>query len=72
MKTSLKARQRNKAVKSVIRGTLKEYQADQEKTTDKLKVVTKVLDKAASKKVIHKNKAARIKSRMARMANKAS
>ena len=72
MKTSLKARQRNKAVKSVIRGTLKQYQADQEKTPDKLKVVAKVLDQAASNKVIHKNKAARIKSRMAKLANKAS
>jgi small subunit ribosomal protein S20 len=71
MKTSQKARQRNKAVKTVIRGTLKDYKADQEKTTDKLKVVAKVLDQAASNKVIHKNKAARLKSRMAKLAKKA-
>jgi small subunit ribosomal protein S20 len=71
MKTSQKARQRNKAVKTVIRGTLKDYKADQDKTTDKLKVVAKVLDQAASNKVIHKNKAARLKSRMAKLAKKA-
>ena len=71
MKTSQKARQRNKAVKSVVRGTLKDYKADQDKTADKLKIVAKVLDQAASNKVIHKNKAARLKSRMAKLAKKA-
>ena len=70
MKTSEKARQRNKRVKSMIRGTLKTYLDDKEKSLDKFKVVAKVIDKAAAKKVIHKNKASRIKSRMARKAIK--
>jgi len=70
MKTSEKSRQRNKRVKSIIRGTLKTYKDDKEKSLDKLKVVFKVADKAAAKKVIHKNKAARIKSRMAKLALK--
>ena len=72
MKTSQKARQRNKAVKTVIRGTLKDYKADQDKTNDKLKGVAKVLDQAASNKVIHKNKAARRISRLARAMQRAA
>jgi small subunit ribosomal protein S20 len=66
MKTSRLARQRNRRVKTTIRGVLKAY--DSEKNTENLKAVTKVLDKAASKKVIHKNKATRLKSRLAKMA----
>ena len=66
MKTSERERQENKRIKSIMRGTLKTYQADKEKSPDKLKTVVKILDKAASKKVIHKNKAARLKSRIAK------
>lgn len=66
MKTSRLARQRNRRVKTTIRGALKAY--DSEKNPENLKAVTKVLDKAASKNVIHKNKAARLKSRLAKMA----
>jgi small subunit ribosomal protein S20 len=68
MKTSDRARQRNKKVKSVMRGTLTAYKADKEKSPDKLKTVARALDKAAAKKVIHKNKAARIKSRLTKQA----
>jgi len=68
MKTSDKARQRNKRVKSVMRGSLADYKADKEKSPDKLKTITRALDKAASKKVIHKNKAARMKSRLTKQA----
>jgi len=70
MKTSEKARQRNKRVKSTLRGVLKNYAADKEKSPDKFKVVAKILDKAASRNVIHKNKAARLKSRFAKLAVK--
>jgi len=51
-----------------MRGTLTAYKADKEKSPDKLKTVARALDKAASKKVIHKNKAARIKSRLTKQA----
>ena len=70
MKTSERERQQNKRVKSIMRGALKTYQAEKEKSPDKLKDVVKILDKAAAKKVIHKNKAARLKSRMAKQAAK--
>ena len=67
MKTSEIARQRNRRVKTTVRSSLKSFMADKEKSPDKLKAITKVLDKAASKRVIHKNKAARLKSRLARL-----
>lgn len=70
IKTSQSARQRNRRVKSIIRGALKEFKADQDKSPEKVKVITKVIDKAAAKRVIHKNKAARIKSRLAKQAVK--
>jgi len=70
MKTSERERQENKRIKSIMRGALKTYQTDKEKSPEKFKAVTKILDKAASKKVIHKNKAARLKSRMAKQAAK--
>ena len=70
MKTSEKARQRNKRVKSVFRGKIKEFQSDKEKSPASLNQVVKILDKAAARNVIHKNKAARLKSRLAKMAAK--
>ena len=68
MKTSEKARQRNKKTKSIMRGSLAAYKADKEKSPEMLKTVAKALDKAAAKKVIHKNKAARLKSRLTKQA----
>jgi len=64
MKTSRLARQRNKRVKTSIRSALKTFNS--EKNPENLKTVAKVLDKAALKNVIHKNKAARLKSRLAK------
>ena len=70
MKTSQLERQRNRRVKTGIRGALKDFEASSEKSPDKVNAIAKVLDKAASKNVIHKNKAARIKSRLAKQAAK--
>lgn len=70
---SLKANRRNRTVKTKLRTTLKQYDDIKEpeaKTTSLPKVVS-VVDKAASKGVIHRNKAARIKSRAAKQAAKA-
>ncbi len=70
---SLVRRARNRTVKSLIRGAVKTATTaasiDEKKTT--LREVSSVVDKAAAKRVIHKNKAARIKSRLARKANAA-
>ena len=72
IKTNEKSRVRNRKVKTQIRIALKN--ANEEKDADKkaknLTVATSVLDKAAGKGVIHKNKAARTKSRLTKAANK--
>ncbi len=59
----------NKAVKSSMRTQVKKVKAaieagDREKATAEMKRATKKLDKAARKNVIHKNQAARRKSRL--------
>jgi small subunit ribosomal protein S20 len=72
IKTSRRAAIRNRATATVARKVVKEFKATKEKTADKLKTAYKALDKTAAKKVFHKNKAARLKSRLAKMANKAA
>jgi small subunit ribosomal protein S20 len=66
-------RARNRTVKSLVRGAVKTVTAattvDDKKSS--LREVSSVVDKAAAKGVIHKNKAARIKSRLARKVNTA-
>lgn len=70
---SLVRRARNRTVKSLVRGAVKTATAaatiDDKKSS--LREVSSVVDKAAAKGVIHKNKAARIKSRLARKVNTA-
>ena len=72
IKTSRRAATRNRAVATTARRTIKEFKGSKEKTADQLKAVYKTLDKTAAKKVFHKNKAARLKSRLAKLANKAA
>jgi small subunit ribosomal protein S20 len=72
IKTSRRAATRNRAAATTARKAVKDFKASKEKTADKLKSVYKTLDKTAAKKVFHKNKAARLKSRLAKMANKAA
>ncbi|MBI5866713.1 MAG: 30S ribosomal protein S20 [candidate division Zixibacteria bacterium] len=63
---------RNRAAKSKIRSTVKQYEsAAPETKVEGLRAVASVVDKAAVKRVIHRNKANRTKSRMAKKLNKA-
>lgn len=67
MKTSAKERARNRGNRSVLRDALKAVRSATKKA-DGLKAyaeATVVLDKAASSGLIHKNNAARNKSRLA-------
>ena len=69
-KTNEKARQRNKAVKSSLRTSVRRFReaaaaGDAVKATEYAQVASRELDKAASKGVIHKNQAANRKSAMA-------
>lgn len=71
MHKSEEQRQRNRNVKSALRTVIKKFETalesgDAESASDIFAEVSKALDKAASKGVIHKNKAANKKSRMAR------
>lgn len=68
------ARQRNKAAKSRIKTAIRRYReateaGDLELAGERRRQAGKLLDKAASKGIIHKNQAANKKSRMAHRAN---
>ena len=72
--TNEKARLRNKAVKSELRTTIRQFReavasGDGEKAQAALKLASKKLDKAVSKGVIHKNQAANRKSAIAKAAS---
>lgn len=67
-----KRTERNRSVRTGIKTTMKKFiKADSAKKAEALRQAEKTLDQAAAKGVIHKNKAARQKSRLARQANKA-
>jgi small subunit ribosomal protein S20 len=72
IKTSRRAATRNRTTATTARRVVKEFKASKEKTADQLKLAYKTLDKTAAKKVYHKNKSARLKSRLAKIANKAA
>jgi small subunit ribosomal protein S20 len=74
-RTNEKRRQRNRAVKSELRTRVKtalNTAGDDEQGDDALRTALKKIDKAASKGVIHKNAAARRKSRLARAVARAT
>jgi small subunit ribosomal protein S20 len=69
VKTNLKSQQRNRAARSALRTRLK--QVNELAETDREQAIRQhqsVLDKAAGSRIIHPNKAARLKSRQARQA----
>ena len=68
--TNERRRLRNKAVKSELKTAVRRFReaadaGDAEATTTALRDASRLLDKAASKGVIHKNQAANRKSAMA-------
>ena len=69
-KTNEKARQRNKAVKSELKTAIRRFRetadaGDVDKAKDEARKATRLLDRAASKGVIHRNQAANRKSAVA-------
>ena len=67
--------ERNKADKSVLKSTLKKFDAavaagNQEQADSAYKAAVKTIDKAVSKGIIHKNNAARKKSSITLKLNK--
>lgn len=71
MKTAEKARQRNRRLKAAIHGAVKAIRTEKDplKRSAGLKAAASAIDRAAQKGVIHRKKAGRIKSRLARKAN---
>ena len=74
IKLQEKAALRNKSAKSLMKTNIKKFDAaategDRDKTVSAFKVASSTVDRAATKGLIHKNKAARRKSRMARKLN---
>jgi small subunit ribosomal protein S20 len=71
--TNEKARQRNKAVKSSLKTAVRRFNTaaeagDAEQATTLAREAGRKLDKAASKRIIHKNQAANRKSAIAKRA----
>ncbi len=67
----MKRRLINRARKSEVKTVIKGFEAavaggDKKKAAEQYKLVVRKLDKIAARKTIHKNRAARIKSRLAR------
>jgi small subunit ribosomal protein S20 len=71
MELSRKARERNRARRSELRTIVKKVrQATSAKEIEaKLREATALIDRAASKRLIHPNRAARLKSQLARKLN---
>lgn len=71
IRTNEKSRQRNNHYKSLMKSTLKSVLSTTEKAAaeDKMNKAISLLDKLASKGIIHKNKAANQKSRVNRHVN---
>ena len=70
-KQNEKARQRNKAVKSALRTSVRQFReaadsGDADKAAETMRAAYVKLDKAVSKGVIHKNQAANRKSAIAK------
>lgn len=72
---SLKARERNRMMKTRVKNAMKAVRTaiesqDQDAVTAALKTASSILDKAASKKIVHWRTAARKISRLSLAANK--
>jgi small subunit ribosomal protein S20 len=75
VRQSAKHRIINRARKSVLKTAIKDFEAaassgDKKAVAKQYKLIVRKLDKTASTKTIHKNKAARLKSRLSRRLSK--
>lgn len=69
MRQSAKRRERNKFYGKTTRNAIRDIRAADEKTAaEKLPTVVSMIDKLAKRGIIHKNKAANLKSKLARKA----
>ena len=77
LRQNVKRRAHNRTIKSAMRNQIRKLRvameaSDKEQIDTEFRLVGKKIDQAASKNIIHKNTAARLKSRMARRINQLS
>lgn len=77
LRQNIKRRLRNRAQRTALRTVLKKARAaaaegDAESTEKAFRLAVKRLDQAAAKNLIHRNTAARTKSRLAKLVQKSS
>jgi len=72
VRTSAKRRELNKTYKTRLKNVIKNVreQKDKESAEKSFRTATAVIDKVAAKGIIHKNKAANQKSKLAKIVNK--
>ncbi len=76
LRQSLVRRERNRQHRSALRSRLKQFRAllqsgtTQEEADSQFSLVVKALDQAAAKRLIHRNAASRVKSRLAALKKK--
>lgn len=68
---TIKRTERNKIKKVLIKSSIKNVMSQKDKSTaeTELKKTISIIDKAATKGVVHKNKAARTKSKLSKHVN---
>ena len=67
VKTNLKRQASNRAAKSALKSTLKTLKAmPQDQKEEQIRQIQSVLDQAVGTGIVHRNKAARLKSRATR------
>ena len=74
VRQNAKRRQRNRARKSMVKTQIKHFETalnagELDRAQEQYRLLAKKLDKVASTSTMHKNTAARVKSRMARRLN---
>jgi len=69
---TIKITDRNKNIKALIKGSVKKVSTTKDKAVaeTEFKKTTRILDREAAKGVIHKKKAANVKSKLAKHNNK--
>ncbi|NLA04985.1 MAG: 30S ribosomal protein S20 [Firmicutes bacterium] len=77
MRQTVKRTARNRRMKSMVKTTIRHFEealqeGDHESARDNLKIAVRRIDQAAAKGVIHKNNAARKKSRLTRLFNQST
>jgi len=77
LRQNLRNRERNRAAKSVIKTEIRKVLdslrgGDVPAAKEQLRTVAKKVDQAAAKKIVHRNRAARVKSRLTARIVKAS